>query len=138
MVLTMWEEKASAPMQALHLGFGIGSTIAPLIAEPYLTPSMDNIDTFTTNVTLGRYILQSTNIVSATKSHNISRIQIPYAMSGAWCVVVSLVMLVFYVYPVPQGVRTSGQDKPRWDIRSSSISAQTQRYYYIFMKHCNF
>lgn len=35
-ILYLWREKASAPMHMLHLGFGIGCLIVPLIVNPFL------------------------------------------------------------------------------------------------------
>ncbi|XP_069107225.1 sodium-dependent glucose transporter 1B-like [Argopecten irradians] len=35
-VLVSWKERAASPMHIVHLGYGVGGFIAPLIANPYL------------------------------------------------------------------------------------------------------
>ena len=35
-LLKLWKEKVTPPMHALHLGYGIGSFIIPLVANPFL------------------------------------------------------------------------------------------------------
>ena len=35
-LLKLWKEKVTSPMHALHLGYGIGSFIVPLVANPFL------------------------------------------------------------------------------------------------------
>ncbi|XP_060073762.1 sodium-dependent glucose transporter 1A-like [Ylistrum balloti] len=55
-ILYLWREKASAPMHMLHLGFGIGCLLVPLVANPFLPtmsylPDCDNSTSSITNVT---------------------------------------------------------------------------------------
>ncbi|KAL3883298.1 hypothetical protein ACJMK2_029580 [Sinanodonta woodiana] len=41
-VLLMWEEKAAPPLHAIHMGFGVGAILAPLVANPFLAVPADD------------------------------------------------------------------------------------------------
>ena len=36
LILVMWKERSASPTHALHMGFGIGAVLIPLIANPFL------------------------------------------------------------------------------------------------------
>lgn len=48
MIVALWGEKSASPLQAMHMGFPIGSMIAPLIALPYVSDGEDGGDDNTT------------------------------------------------------------------------------------------
>ena len=44
-MLETWEEKSPSPMHAMHMGFGIGALLAPLIANPFLAVTSTELTT---------------------------------------------------------------------------------------------
>ncbi|XP_060078338.1 sodium-dependent glucose transporter 1B-like [Ylistrum balloti] len=54
LILDMWLDKASSPMHALHLGFGIGSFIVPEIANPFLAEPAPTLSSSGVNTTTNR------------------------------------------------------------------------------------
>ncbi|KAK3577971.1 hypothetical protein CHS0354_008914 [Potamilus streckersoni] len=54
-VLQMWEEKAAPPLHAIHMGFGVGALLAPLLANPFLAVVADDQKNGTSagNITFG-------------------------------------------------------------------------------------
>lgn len=45
-LIQLWDKKATGPLHLLHFGFGMGSVLAPQIANPFLAvlaPSIENI-----------------------------------------------------------------------------------------------
>ena len=69
MCLVMWGKEASAPVHALHFGFGIGAFIAPQLARPFISSQDNHTGEGTTN---------PTNITEPLGS----RIEIPYSISA--------------------------------------------------------
>ena len=98
----MWQEDAASPLHVLHGGFGIGSFIIPLIANPFLAvpgESAQNTSLFNnTNETS----LTTTAKISTTTGEpefytKSSRIEYAYFIAAAITVGLSL---VFYAYHV--------------------------------------
>lgn len=60
-LIQLWDKKATGPLHLLHFGFGMGSVLAPQIANPFLAvlaPSIENItSTVMPNVSLVPNIL---------------------------------------------------------------------------------
>ena len=52
LIFNMWLEKAASPMHILHCGYGIGSLLIPLIANPFLAVTVLDADTVHQNNTL--------------------------------------------------------------------------------------
>ncbi|ELU02944.1 hypothetical protein CAPTEDRAFT_222889 [Capitella teleta] len=76
--LLMWGAVASAPIHALHFGFGIGAFIAPLLARPFIG------DNNTSN--------------STDDDTQDSPIEIPYSISAVLCIAWFTIFLVFYIH----------------------------------------
>lgn len=74
----MWGAVASAPIHALHFGFGIGAFIAPLLARPFIG------DNNTSN--------------STDDDTQDSPIEIPYSISAVLCIAWFTIFLVFYIH----------------------------------------
>ncbi|KAK3108940.1 hypothetical protein FSP39_019298 [Pinctada imbricata] len=96
LILELWREKASSPMHALHFGFGIGSFIVPLIANPFLAvPDYINLQN-TTNASLIKDITTTTLPDLTTIVYvKESRIEWPFLIVGVIAVAESL---LFHYY----------------------------------------
>ncbi|XP_053391751.1 sodium-dependent glucose transporter 1-like [Mercenaria mercenaria] len=103
LIINMWKENSASPLHILHGGFGIGSFIIPLIANPFLAkPAPDD-----KNDTFGNVSCDSQCEVNFTTTPgpttttekrylaDTSRIEYAYGIAGLIAVVVSL---VFYTY----------------------------------------
>ncbi|WAQ95746.1 MF4B1-like protein [Mya arenaria] len=97
LIINMWQEKSASPLHLLHAGFGCGSFIIPLIANPFLAVlrgadnNLSDISTLAPTTTAEPVYLKQ------------SRIEYAYAIAGMIVVVVSF---VFYVYHFT-GIRDS-------------------------------
>lgn len=65
LILLLWKEKAASPLHILHGGFGIGSFIIPLIANPFLAVPLrsvqrGNASNFTMETTESSFSFEST------------------------------------------------------------------------------
>ena len=97
----MWQEHAASPLHVLHGGFGIGSFIIPLIANPFLAvpgESENNLTQF--NNTSNAPLITTPSQISTTTvepEFYIKPSRIEYAYFIAAAITISL-SLVFYAY----------------------------------------
>ncbi|KAL4220265.1 hypothetical protein ACF0H5_020672 [Mactra antiquata] len=119
LILLLWEKDAASPLHILHGGFGIGSFIIPLIANPFLAVPKPKIEHNLSNqsyevnsssqFTLAAPILLPTNGTSSSDTPSNtstiteqtieyireSRIEYPYIIAALITLALSI---VFYVY----------------------------------------
>ncbi|XP_021347335.1 sodium-dependent glucose transporter 1B-like [Mizuhopecten yessoensis] len=100
LILDMWLDKASSPMHALHLGFGIGSFIVPEIANPFLAVPAPTLSTSGVNATVNMTSTLQTSTTTGPLSTTIeyvkdSRIEWAYLIVACISVIVSF---AFYFY----------------------------------------
>ncbi|XP_013401279.1 sodium-dependent glucose transporter 1 isoform X1 [Lingula anatina] len=98
MVIAMWDDKAAAPLQAVHMGFGLGALGAPLIAGPFLSHCTNN-----TNGTLHPhegYLSPTAGYQRYDSDVHCSRthIQYTYGIIGGICLLTSVIFYVFYIH----------------------------------------
>ena len=101
LIINMWQEHAASPLHVLHGGFGIGSFIIPLIANPFLAvpgESAHNATQFnnTNNVSFTTTPSQIST-TTAEPEFYIKPSRIEYAYFIAAAITISL-SLVFYAY----------------------------------------
>lgn len=118
----MWREKSASPLHILHAGFGFGSFIIPLIANPFLAkvaPDEKN----STNISLtcdGKCNTDfTTTPVSTTTTEkkyleDTSRIQYAYAIAGLIAVAVSTIFYIYYC------IGSKDRERIRADMKSVS------------------
>jgi len=102
-ILETWLDKSSSPMHALHLGFGIGSFIVPVVANPFLAVFKSimspGVNATEVNVTFPNTTLPFTTLstTSATEQVTVreSRIQWPYLIVATFTILVSF---IFFFY----------------------------------------
>ena len=104
LIFNMWQEKAASPMHLLHGGYGIGSFIIPLIANPFLAvpKTKDHNDTIY-NATLDlngvnrSYAVFETNSIAQEDTAYLkpSRIEYAYLIPAVITICLSL---VFHAY----------------------------------------
>jgi len=110
LMLTMWKDDVSAPLNLVHLGFGIGAVVGNFLIKPHL-PS-ENYST--TNSTL----LVDENFLLERQLANRS-IRYPYAISSAICFFIALGHLIIFIYEI---VRQNRSELDVDERDSSSIS----------------
>ena len=121
-LLEMWKEKAASPMHAMHMGFGIGALLAPLVANPFLAV-LDFDQQILPNNTL--------NMTSSTTSPNDfvivkeSRVHLAFITIG---LLVAALSFPFFVYPfVKFFQRRKDFEYSNMDTDSSSISIESYK-----------
>lgn len=92
-IVKLWGPDAPGPMQLIHMGYGFGTILAPLIAEPFL--SQQNHTTNGTHPTINLYTSTEGNVTDK------SLLYIPYGIAGGWSAFTALTFLVFYFLPNP-------------------------------------
>lgn len=100
LIIDMWQEGAASPLHVLHGGFGIGSFIIPLIANPFLAVPVEKVQN-TTQVNhtsiLSTVTTTSGKTTTLEPDGYIKPSRIEYAYFIAAAITISL-SLVFYVY----------------------------------------
>ena len=98
LIFNLWLEQSASPMHILHGGYGIGSFIIPLIANPFLAVPAPKASETMLNITVSPYgysVLQNTTMPSEPLYIKESRIEIAYLIPA---VITGCVSLVFYAY----------------------------------------
>ncbi|XP_013413251.1 sodium-dependent glucose transporter 1A-like [Lingula anatina] len=108
LILSIWGKNAASPLHVLHTGFGVGSMIVPLIANPFLAniqtttltnTSMNITSVFTTALppTLSslEYTTDATISTTITRVLRESRIEYAYLIVA---ILVTTLSLAFFVY----------------------------------------
>lgn len=93
----IWKEKAVTPLLLIHLGYGIGSLVTPLYANPFLA---DLPEETTENTTMYPNVTTTDPVSYASES----KAEFPYAISA---VVAGAVSFVFYFYQLRGCVSSS-------------------------------
>lgn len=104
-LLELWEEKANVPMQGMHFAFAIGMTIAPLMATPFLSRDIREVETFDPFHTPKEFTSSSSeHIATKTKSN----IEIPYGITAATLILSGILLLfVSFIVNIEQQERKS-------------------------------
>ena len=115
-ILEIWQEGSGPFMQALHFTYGIGSFVAPLICEPFLSseavhsghgaPSPSKAPASGVNSTqdIAHGVIDPIDFL----------IYIPYAIAGAITVVSAMIVLGLYYYKAyepPQSKRAAAKQQ---------------------------
>lgn len=98
----MWRKRSASPLHALHMGFGIGSFIVPLIANPFMADRVPMALPNSTNFTDANYSNFTTTPPEAGGENDMdkyvlvnSRIEYAYAITAS---IPFVVACVFYYY----------------------------------------
>lgn len=144
-ILEIWQEIANPYMQGMHFCYAIGMTIAPLIAEPFLSPDIKRENKTVISVDNGTSIA----FFNVTKGEVVadviareSQIAVPYTICAivlfaAAGLLFTLYVKTPYLHPV-RTVSTAKSSSSSQDLVNSAndeninlISLQTPRRYYI-------
>lgn len=139
-ILEIWAEDSGPFMQALHFTYGIGSFVAPLICEPFL--STESIHTGSHGAPMASSAgggVESTTLSSSALLANASQvglvglatnviadvdefvIYIPYAIAGGLTVLGSILVFVLYLHK-PYIAPT--KPKVEYDVKPGQESCQ--------------
>lgn len=145
-ILEIWQETANPYMQGMHFCYAIGMTIAPLIAEPFLSPDIKRENNTVISIDNGTDVAFF-NVTNASAVSDViagkSQIAVPYSI----CAVVlfaaaALLFTLFIRTPYLHPIRTVSQAKfsssPSGDMVSAVndeninlIAMETPRRYYV-------
>ena len=92
----LWEKRASAPIHALHFGFGIGAFIAPQLARPFISPTSEN----------------SSNPINSTGSGNnetesTATLWVPYTISSFLTLIFFIIFLSYFIHERRMGLHST-------------------------------
>ncbi|KAL4239900.1 hypothetical protein ACF0H5_000699 [Mactra antiquata] len=129
LIINMWLEKSASPLHLLHGGFGVGSFIIPLIANPFLAKPAPNVNsTITTNESLMcdtcNFSVTTLGPTTTTEKQFLpetSRIEYAYAIAGSFAVLVSFIFYTYHFLNVrdskkQSSIETTHQDSKEVDI----------------------
>ncbi len=138
--IRMWGEAASGPLHYLHMGFGLGTTVAPLIAQPFLSKlntTHSTSDIYTSRVTL---FMQDDHNYIGNPSLNTSetRIQIPYGICGAFIGLMSVIFYAFVILKIDTMMNQTRQSKSFREVFSPAGCVGGYRLYGLLIMTCIF
>ena len=117
----MWGKKASVPLHALHLGFGIGALLAQQVCRPFISERLpgfdDDVTTGGVNTTTSTPVeFGNSSVNSSVAEFESSQFHIPYMISCAITFSLALMCLFFYFFEKFHGLDlTSADDKSECD-----------------------
>jgi fucose permease len=90
LLLTMWGPNAAAPLNIVHLGYGIGAVLVNLLVRPFLTKNVLEIniaDNKSQNLTLSSVYASKVN----------KNLFLPYSITATLCVLIAAGHIFFYI-----------------------------------------
>ena len=94
-ILEVWQEIANPYMQGMHFCYAIGMTIAPLIAEPFLSPDIIRINQ-TVIIPANQSLVPFSNITGADVARG-SQIAVPYTISAVVLFAAAALLFTLYI-----------------------------------------
>jgi fucose permease len=86
----MWGANAAAPLNSVHLGYGLGAVFVNLLVRPFISKNVLPI-----NVTNNTGINSTLSMIDATKVN--PNIIIPYSITAILCFLIAVGHIFFYV-----------------------------------------
>lgn len=125
----MWQEKSASPLHILHGGFGIGSFIIPLIANPFLAVPFpeDDMNQSLSDTNQLSITMAMPTTTTETRYLKPSRIEIAYAIAAAIVVVVSLVFYFYHFLAWRSGHFIKSNGVTGNDVTKETLSTSVER-----------
>ena len=102
MVLDLWGEKSASAMFTLHLGFGTGAFLGPLVAKPFISAKIGEV--VFTNISgmnaTGNWS-NETHIEDIMRPANLA---FPFGITGALDLLFTIVFMLYYICGLPKGM----------------------------------
>ncbi|KAK8779281.1 hypothetical protein V5799_019373 [Amblyomma americanum] len=105
-IIRLWPENSSPALQVFHLAFGVGCLVAPLIAEPFLSPGVGrevlnqtaNLTVYLTSNDSGYSPFQPVLNETGTDEHaeGESRVYYAFGIASAFHLLLVIAMVVLY------------------------------------------
>ncbi|CAF1077410.1 unnamed protein product [Adineta steineri] len=83
LLLKMWTVNAAAPLNLVHLGYGVGAIFSNLLVQPFITQKNSSLNV--------------TNHVGTNATHVNPNIVIPYSITAVLCFFVAIGHMLFYI-----------------------------------------
>ena len=100
----LWGKDVDVPMHALHLGYGVGWSISPLITLPFITKTSSSLHYTNTS----HLAVNQTNVLNSEVSNNIV---IPFFISGALLITTALVYFIVHLYWRPKKLKLVAEQR---------------------------
>jgi fucose permease len=84
----MWDNRAAAPLNLVHFGYGFGAIFANLLVRPFLNKKNSHVNT---TISLSLNSTLSTSISAPLNSD----IRVPYLITAALCLVIGIGHFIF-------------------------------------------
>ena len=134
-LLEMWQENSNPYMQGLHFSYALGSTLSPLLAEPFLSPDRPPLNiSGMVNVSDPHQTIPFVNITDYAQQ---SQIQVPYSIVASVSFLASILLLTLYfLNPYKDPLRTlshlkSSQSMEITDESVNLIPMRLPRSYFV-------
>ena len=102
MVLDLWGEKSASALFTLHLGFGIGAFLGPMVAKPFISAKIGEL--IFTNIsgmnTTGNW-WNETHIEDIMRPANLV---FPFGITGAMDLLFVIIFALYYIRGLPKGM----------------------------------
>lgn len=134
-MVELWGRKSSAPLQALHFGWPVGSMIGPLLAYNFvskvdntnISPYHQNTSQLLNASTVQMTLMPETNTLATPDDaidyiEDTSRIEIAYGIVAVYCIAVGLLFTVFHFKQItPRHTSDNTNENMNWkDVFSPS------------------
>ena len=129
-VIAMWGQKAKVAVHMMYLGFPLGCTIGPLLAEPFISERNKNdhrkheCNGNVTNsnedaMNLSSKLMNNSSPCVGSSNDIESSIEIPYGISGGILVLLAMIFMLFHlnVFKMPETFEL--QRKPHTSLRDT-------------------
>lgn len=102
-LLELWKQDSNPYIQVMHFSYALGSTLAPLICEPFLSPDKNSTQILTNASTI--------DFFNVTDTSMLSRIYVPYSIVTVVLFIAAAVQFgLYWTSPYKGALRTIGKE----------------------------
>ena len=121
-LVRLWGPDGASPMQILHLGYGIGFFVAPLMAAPFLATRDSDEDEVVKYTPPSPMVTSSSQLSTVyfidtytvyDDNYRESRIEVPYTLAGLLVSITSILAVIFYILGPPKTLKMFTQLKTK-------------------------
>ena len=113
-LIRLWGPDGDSPMQIMHMGYGIGNFLAPILAAPFLGPSEeDDEDSHVNTSYYNDYTTTawSPNATQVPEEIKEARLEVPYTIVGIFVAISALGALYYQYKDDPKELKTFSKPK---------------------------
>lgn len=136
LILKLWGDRSAPYLQALHFAYAVGATVAPLIAEPFLSNieesqlSCDNVIQTNSSLNISKVTLENTSNYDAIEEPDFPYFAWVYFISGGLCFVVTLLFVALTA--LEGSAKTLSQQKNTIKEEGTKLRVQIMTLVFLF------